>query len=284
MKTIQKNQLLVFFLFYCNFSHALNITIIESQSNNSTQIMDTTWSTVVLAMGHNPSISPQSTLDNNTFFSTTDILIISSGVIDLPANRVNTILQFIQSGKPVYLQSEYLPTYSTNQAFSYLVAQFGGTFSWNNGFTGNISPMNVLGYFANTNNNIVTPLSYYWYSVSGIGDCNTVNFLESGNEYHGFHYIPSNSLFGTIITCTDQDWIRVNLSPQLMENIITQLITPGQLTNVNLDLGNDTTLCQGQTLTLNGGLATSYLWSNGSTASSINASTSGTYWVQVSNG
>ncbi|MCX6324126.1 MAG: gliding motility-associated C-terminal domain-containing protein, partial [Sphingobacteriales bacterium] len=52
----------------------------------------------------------------------------------------------------------------------------------------------------------------------------------------------------------------------------------------NPNLGNDTTLCQGQTVTLNGGLASSYLWSNGSTASSINASTSGTYWVQVNNG
>jgi gliding motility-associated-like protein len=54
--------------------------------------------------------------------------------------------------------------------------------------------------------------------------------------------------------------------------------------SINLNLGNDTTLCQGQTITLNGGSATSYLWSNGSTASSINVSSPGNYWVQASNG
>lgn len=53
--------------------------------------------------------------------------------------------------------------------------------------------------------------------------------------------------------------------------------------SINLNLGNDTTLCQGQTITLNGGSATSYLWSNGSTDSSINVSTSGNYWVEASN-
>ena len=53
---------------------------------------------------------------------------------------------------------------------------------------------------------------------------------------------------------------------------------------INLNLGNDTTLCQGQSLMLNAGSAASYLWSNSSTAPSINASTSGTYWVQSSNG
>jgi hypothetical protein len=53
--------------------------------------------------------------------------------------------------------------------------------------------------------------------------------------------------------------------------------------SINPDLGNDTTLCQGQSITLNGGSATSYLWSNGSTASSINVSAPGNYWVQASN-
>jgi len=53
---------------------------------------------------------------------------------------------------------------------------------------------------------------------------------------------------------------------------------------INLNLGNDTTLCQGQTVVLNGGSANSYLWSDGSTNSSINVSTPGTYWLQASNG
>lgn len=52
----------------------------------------------------------------------------------------------------------------------------------------------------------------------------------------------------------------------------------------HLNLGNDTTLCQGQTTILNGCSATSYLWSNGSTDSSINVSSSGSYWLVASNG
>jgi len=51
------------------------------------------------------------------------------------------------------------------------------------------------------------------------------------------------------------------------------------------DLGPDTTLCDGAGLTLNAsdGIATSYVWQNGSTGSSLHATTSGTYWVQASN-
>jgi hypothetical protein len=276
--------LIIGLLCLCNFSYSLNITIIESQSNSGHD-MDLNWSNIATTMGHTPLISPQTTLDNNSFFATTDILIVSSGVITLPNNRINTILQFIQSGKPVYLQSEYLPTYSTNQAFIYLVSQLGGTFSWTSLFSGNIAPVNILGTFATTNN-IVSPISYYWYSTSGTGDCNTINFLESGGGYHGFHYIPSNSSFGSIITTTDQDWVNQNTSIELMQNIITHLITPDQISNgiSSIILGNDTSVCQGQSIPLNAGSATSFLWSNGSTNSSITVSDSGTYWVQASNG
>lgn len=49
-----------------------------------------------------------------------------------------------------------------------------------------------------------------------------------------------------------------------------------------LELGNDTALCPGQTLTLSAGPGyTSYLWQNGSTDSTITVSTAGTYWVEV---
>lgn len=51
-----------------------------------------------------------------------------------------------------------------------------------------------------------------------------------------------------------------------------------------VNLGNDTTLCLEQTVTLNGGSATAYLWSNSSTTSSINVSTSGNYWLKASIG
>lgn len=51
-------------------------------------------------------------------------------------------------------------------------------------------------------------------------------------------------------------------------------------------LGNDTTICPGQNLTLNATMpwATSYLWSNGSSSPTINVNSAGTYSVSVSGG
>lgn len=47
-------------------------------------------------------------------------------------------------------------------------------------------------------------------------------------------------------------------------------------------LGNDTTLCAGQSITLNAFVSgATYLWSTGLTASSINVSSAGQYWVTI---
>jgi len=47
-------------------------------------------------------------------------------------------------------------------------------------------------------------------------------------------------------------------------------------------LGNDTAFCFGDSLTLNlEGVGTTYLWQDGSNNSNITVSTSGTYWVDV---
>ena len=68
------------------------------------------------------------------------------------------------------------------------------------------------------------------------------------------------------------------------------LFPPGCLQTYNgfstsgiiLDLGNDTTLCAGQSLLLNAANAgATYLWQNGSTNSTLNVTAPGTYWVQV---
>jgi hypothetical protein len=50
------------------------------------------------------------------------------------------------------------------------------------------------------------------------------------------------------------------------------------------NLGNDTTLCQGQSITLNADPAVSYVWSNGSTTPSVNISSPGIYWILTDNG
>jgi gliding motility-associated-like protein len=53
----------------------------------------------------------------------------------------------------------------------------------------------------------------------------------------------------------------------------------------NIDLGNDTLLCEGDTLYLNAGSGyTQYLWNTGSIDSLISVTTSGQYWVTVHDG
>ncbi|MCC7502611.1 MAG: gliding motility-associated C-terminal domain-containing protein [Flavobacteriales bacterium] len=54
---------------------------------------------------------------------------------------------------------------------------------------------------------------------------------------------------------------------------------------ITVDLGNDTTLCAGQTIALDAGNSgATYLWSNGATTQTISPSQSGTYSVTASNG
>lgn len=49
-------------------------------------------------------------------------------------------------------------------------------------------------------------------------------------------------------------------------------------------LGNDTTICSGEAISLNAGTATGYLWSNSATTQSVTINTAGTYWVKAFNG
>ncbi len=55
--------------------------------------------------------------------------------------------------------------------------------------------------------------------------------------------------------------------------------------SLQVKLGNDTTICAGDNLVLKPNLTgTAYLWSDGSTSSSLTVNSAGTYWVQVTIG
>jgi hypothetical protein len=201
----------------------LSITIIESQSKYWGHVQDTVWLSVVNSMGHTGTIVPQTTLDDATFFPTTDILIVSHGVISIPSNRRNIIEQYIQQGGPVYIQGEYLCGYEPNQVFQSIVNSLGGSFSWGETVSGDLVPMNVLGALSNTPNSVPT-LSYFWWGCEGSGDTTIENYLEYGGQYFGFIFTPPNPNYGPVITSSDQDWARAASENRLlMENIITYL-------------------------------------------------------------
>ncbi len=200
-----------------------SILIIESSSIIAGQNQDTVWLSVVDSLKHGCTIAQQTALDNSDFFSTTDILIISSGTIEIPSNRQNIISQFIQQGGQVYLQAEHQSSYSANQTFQSIVNALGGSFQWGNTISGDLNPMNVSGSLSNTPNSVPS-LSYFWYGCTGSGDESIENYMEYDGQYYGFIFTPPNSKYGHVITNSDQDWARTGAENKLlMENIITYL-------------------------------------------------------------
>ena len=286
---MKKVLLVIYFVFICSFCNALNVKIIESQSYNVGHVMDTVWLNLISSLGHTATIEPQLLLNSNAFFATTDVLIISSGVITLPANYVTTIQQFLQAGKPVYIQAEYLKSYSTTAAFESLVNILGGTFAWGTELSGDLAPVFPQSTFANTPNSVAS-INYYWYGVEANTTPTVSAVIKNQNFNLGLFFCPPTPCTGKLITTTDQDWIRAAdpVDLQLMENIFYHLIDTTSTCNVvvqpNINFGNDTTLCNGDSLVLNvNGTFNSYTWQNGSTNSSFVVNAPGTYYVSAVN-
>ncbi len=268
---------------------AQNVLIIESQSYNSGHVMDIVWESAAGNMGLTATIGAQSELSDTSFFAGTDALIISSGVILLSNAQINTIIEFMKSGRSIYLQGEYdCAFYNTNTTFEAMVNDYGGVLDLNGTIAGTLAPMNVLGALATTPNT-VSPLSYFWYGCRANACANVETFLEFNDDYFGFIFCPPNSDYGRVVYTTDQDWINQSTSIPLLENILT-LITENtyECSGQNfftVDLGVDTAICEDSAYVLHGGPAGySQLWSTGSTADSITVNTAGVYWVSVSNG
>ncbi len=203
------------------------VTIIESQSAISGHIMDQNWLNLAQAMGFQATIHQQVALEDSALLDTSDILIISSGVIDIPVQRRGMILYYLKSGKSIYLQNEYLCNNSSNLLFDELVDSLAGSVTLVGTVSGDLEPMNVIGTLSTTPN-LVDTLSYFWYGCNGIGDGVTViPFLEYQGDYFGFIFTPPNPAHGILITTSDQDWVRNHsgyiTATMLMENILFYL-------------------------------------------------------------
>jgi hypothetical protein len=203
---------------------ANNFTIIESQSTMAAHNMDVQWQNVLTGMGHTATILPQTALDNTGFFGSTDVLIVSSGIIALPANRVTTIRQFMQTGKSVYIQGEYLTSYGSNQAFSTIMNATGGTFALGGTVSGDLVPTTILNMYSTTTNSVPS-IGYHWYGATGSGCNNLEYFMRYNGNNIGYVYCPTNGAWGDVIQNTDQDWIRVGTSYPLMQNIVYFLLS-----------------------------------------------------------
>ena len=201
-----------------------NITIIESQSIHPLHKMDENWQNTATSLGYTANIASQTFLDDINNLNNTDVLIISSGLINLPANRQQNIKLFVEQGGNLYIQSEYLINLPGNQLFDYLVDNLGGSFNWDGELIGSLSPMNVIGDLSDNFTN-VSALTYFWYGTYGSGDATIHSILEYNNLDWGFIFCPVTPTYGKIITTSDQDWVRTLNSEELMTNILSYLVT-----------------------------------------------------------
>ena len=208
------------------------VAIVESRSVNPQYITDLQWRVVATAMGHTATIVEQTALDALANLDAEDILIVSSGVIDLPANRVQTIADFAMSGRPVYLQGEYGCDFPVNVAFGVIVGNLGGTYSPSGSVSGALEPMTVLGELA-TNPNSVPTFDGFYFGCAGSGDSSLLPFLQYNGQDFGFIFTPPVPAYGPIIYTTDQDWVReADFRPTsiaLMQNILTYLGAHGSV-------------------------------------------------------
>ena len=96
----------------------------------------------------------------------------------------------------------------------------------------------------------------------------------------------SSALFNPVHVFTSPGTFLVRVIRTYVSALIDTVIIPVTIyPQVSVNLGNDTTICQGESLTLDasGPGITSYYWQDGSANSSFVADTSGVYYVMVSN-
>ena len=208
----------------------LKVVVIDSKSENPQQDMDTNWVAMIDALGHTSTVSDQSILSSEEFFDGTDVLIVSSGVKSIPPQDIATLLAFVESGKGLYIQSEYLASYGGNIAFASVAQSLGADFTWTGKVTGQLKPVAVNGCLSG-HDGCAGELPYFWYAQAGQATAEGFEpFLDKGGKDIGFSYCPPDPEVGLVITTTDQDFLRSpNLEPSavhLIENILNRLARP----------------------------------------------------------
>ncbi len=200
-----------------------DIAIVESTSQHEGHVMDTEWLKVATALGHRAAIVPQTFLDDPRNLKDKEILIVASGLIDLPTQRRHTMERFLRSGGGLYLQSEYMVSHPGNVAFVDLVERLDGHFQWTGEVSGDLASIAIRGPLSHTPEP-VSSLPYYWWGCQGRG---LEAFLTWQSQDVGFAFCPARDRPSMILTTSDQDWIKnASSHPEsvaLMKNIIWRL-------------------------------------------------------------
>jgi gliding motility-associated-like protein len=214
-------------LSFALITKAAKIAILESQSVHSLHNMDDNWLSTAASLGHDATIVEQTFLDDYVNFNDYDVILTASGLIEIPDNRKANLLQFIQNGGNVYIQSEYLVDLPGNVTFKYFADNLGSTFNWEGEVTGQLAPMEIIGSIAQGITDGII-MNYFWYGTYGSGDANFEAFLNYDDKSWGFLYCPPTLGYGKIVTTSDQDWVRIDAKNSLMIAILEYLTQPAQ--------------------------------------------------------
>ena len=104
------------------------------------------------------------------------------------------------------------------------------------------------------------------------------SMVNNPTTSYGFLFRLVNEQFYRRMVFASSDHPTSSLHPKLVI-IYTSSVPPPVPT---VDLGNDTSLCQGQNILLDATIpSATYLWSDGSTNATLDVSQSGTYWVEA---
>ncbi len=163
---------------------------------------------------------------------------------------------------------------------------FGATYLWNNGSTLSSISISSSGTFwlevtkgsCSKRDSINVQINSSGISVNLGPDlpiCSGQNILLSQN-ISGVSYLWSNGSTLNSINISNSGLFWLEVTKGSCTNRDSIVITPSS--GLIFNLGNDTTLCNGQTLNLSTNIAgANYLWSNGSTNNSISISSPGIY-------
>ncbi|MGV3629553.1 MAG: gliding motility-associated C-terminal domain-containing protein, partial [Bacteroidota bacterium] len=171
-----------------------------------------------------------------------------------------------------------------------LTAPAGLTYLWNDNSTGNQLTVSSAGTYwleaSNTNCTVRDSIvvTYQNPPLVNLGNDTTLcddQLISWTFSNPGFTYLWQNNSGSNTLTAQTSGlyWLEADNGACSFRDsvLITYLSAP------QVDLGNDRTLCTGQTLVLNAPAGLTYLWNDNSTGNQLTVTGAGTYWLEASN-
>jgi hypothetical protein len=144
-------------------------------------------------------------------------------------------------------------------------------------FPNNDGTFHIWGNEDNYHGNIIRPFLMHF----------SANFDSLDTKYYSYWNGPgAQNYIRDIIKMPDQGYVACGFGWENghdQDGWLLRLDSAGCLTKPMVNLGKDTSLCAGQSITLNAGNQLSYQWSNGSTSQSIEVTNSGIFNVNITN-